>query len=46
MMSVDTRELQKLQNTLQAMNRQALPYATRQTVNDLAFAERALDPKD
>jgi hypothetical protein len=37
MMKADTRELKKLERTLLDLNRRALPFATQQTVNDLAF---------
>lgn len=40
MMKADTRELKKLERTLLDLNRRALPYATRQTVNDLAFGSQ------
>lgn len=42
MMKADVRELKKLERTLLDVQKRALPYATRQTVNDLAFGARQI----
>lgn len=41
MLKVDTRELEHYQEDLAALNRRGLPYATRKTLNDLAWKSRS-----
>lgn len=42
MFDIDTRQLHGLERRLDRLNSRGLPYATRQTMNDLAFESRAV----
>lgn len=42
MFDIDTRQLHRLEARLERLNSRGLPYATRQTMNDLAFESRAV----
>ena len=42
MFDIDTRQLHGLERRLERLNSRGLPYATRQTMNDLAFESRAV----
>ncbi len=42
MFDIDTKQLHGLERRLERLNSRGLPYATRQTMNDLAFESRAV----